>query len=72
MESNMKVSNRVLTMGPLMVAVNDLLVDASSSRLADEGKLSRHFCSLSQSVNPFGKGDQLIDNFKNEKNRILM
>lgn len=48
MESNMKVSNRVLTMGPLMVAVNDLLVDASSSRLADEGKLSRHFCSLSQ------------------------
>ena len=43
MESNMKVSNRVLTMGPLMVAVNDLLVDASSSRLADEGKLSRHF-----------------------------
>jgi len=30
----------------LMVAVNDLLVDASSSRLADEGKLSRHFCSL--------------------------
>ena len=47
MESNMKVSNRVLTMGPLMVAVNDLLVDASSSRLADEGKISPYFFTSS-------------------------
>ena len=43
MESDMKVSNRVLTMGPLMVAVNDLLVETSSSRLADEGKFRFFF-----------------------------
>ncbi|CBY20354.1 unnamed protein product [Oikopleura dioica] len=50
MESNMKVSNRVLTMGPLMVAVNDLLVDASSSRLADEVDVTMMYLGLSLGV----------------------